>query len=108
MTETRLKESESNRMEMSHAMVKLETVTGERKQHAFELETMRQKYEALLKKAENLTNEKELLKREHERREVEETLQSKKEKEIEGKEMEKSDTYIVGNAEPVCGKGVIN
>ena len=44
MTETRLKEPESNRMEMSHTMVRLETMTAESKQHALELETMRQKY----------------------------------------------------------------
>ena len=71
MTETRLKEPESIRMEVT---VRLETVTAERKQHALELQTMRQKYEALMKKAEDLTNKNELLKKEHERREVEEAL----------------------------------
>ena len=56
MTEMRLKEPESNRVEMSHMTVKLETMTAERKQHALELETMRQKYEAWMKRAEDLTN----------------------------------------------------
>ena len=63
MTETTLKEPESNRIEMSHTTVKLETMTAESKQHVLELETMRQKYEAWMKRAENLTNENELLKR---------------------------------------------
>ena len=88
-------------MEMSHMTVKLETMTAESKQQALELETMRQKYEAWMKRAEDLTNENELLKRELERREVEETLRRKKEKEMEEKEMEKSDTSIVGDAKPV-------
>ena len=43
-------------MEMSHMTVKLETMTAERKQHVLELETMRQKYETWMKKAEDLTN----------------------------------------------------
>ena len=43
MTGTRLKGPKSNRMGMSHTTVKPETVTAERKQHAWELETMRQK-----------------------------------------------------------------
>ena len=43
MTETKLKEPKSIRMEISHMMVKLETVTAERQQHALEPETMRQK-----------------------------------------------------------------
>ena len=94
-------EPESNRMEMSHTTVRLENVTAESKQHALELETMRQKYEAGMKRAEDLTNENELLKRELERREVEETLWRKKEKEMEEKEMEKSGTSIVGDAKPV-------
>ena len=49
-------------MEMSHITVKLETMTAERKQHALELETMRQKYEAWLKRTEDLANENKLLK----------------------------------------------
>ena len=55
MTETRLKEPESNRMEMSHTQVKIETMTAENKQHAWELETMRQRYEAWMKRAEDPT-----------------------------------------------------
>ena len=67
---------------------------------------MRQKYEAWIKRAEDLTNKDELLKRELKRKEVNETLRRKKEKKTEEKEMEKkemakSDTYIVGNADPV-------
>ena len=89
MTETRLKEPESNQMTMSHAMVKLETVRAERKQHALELEIMRQKYEALMKKAEDLTNENKVMTREHKRNKVEKTLRRKKDKKIEEKEMEK-------------------
>ena len=54
-----------------------------------------------MKRAEDLTNENELLKKELERREVEETLRRKKEKEMEEKEMEKSYTSIVGDAKPV-------
>ena len=41
MTEMRLNEPESNRMEMSHTTVKQGTITAERKQQALELETMR-------------------------------------------------------------------
>ena len=41
MTETRLKELESNRKEKTQTAVKLETKTAESKQHALELETMR-------------------------------------------------------------------
>ena len=41
ITETKLKEPESNRMEMSHTTVRPETVTAESKQQASELETMR-------------------------------------------------------------------
>ena len=92
MTETRLKEPESNRMEMSHTTVKLETMTAESKQHALEL---------WMKRAEDLANENELLKKELERREIEETLRRKKEKEMEEKEMEKSYTSIVCDAKPV-------
>ena len=55
MTEMRLKESKSNQMEMSHATIKLETMTAESKQLALELETMRQNYEAWMKRAEDLT-----------------------------------------------------
>ena len=40
MTETRLKEPESNRMDMSHRTITLATMTAERKQHALELETI--------------------------------------------------------------------
>ena len=40
MTVTKMKEPESNRMDVSHMMVKLETVTDESKQHVWELETM--------------------------------------------------------------------
>ena len=47
---------------MFHTMVKLETMTAESKQQALELETMRQKYEAWMKRVEDLTNENELLK----------------------------------------------
>ena len=101
MTEAGLKEPESNRMDMSHTTVTLATMTAERKQHALELETMRQKYEAWMKRAEDLTNENELLKKELERREVEETLWRKKEKEMEEEEMENSDTSIVGDAKPM-------
>ena len=54
-----------------------------------------------MKKALDLTNRNELLKREHERTEVEETLRRKKLMDIKDKEMSKSDTSIVGNAEPV-------
>ena len=64
-------------MEISHTKVKLETMIAESKRHALELETMRQKYEAwikrakdLVKRAEDLTNKNELLRRELERREV--------------------------------------
>ena len=64
MTETRLKEPKSNRMDMSHMTIRLETVTAESKQQAWELETMRKKYEAWRKRAEDLTYENELLKRE--------------------------------------------
>ena len=64
MTETMLKELESNRMEISHMTVKLETMTAERKQHTLELKTLRQKkYEAWMKRAEVLTNENKLWKR---------------------------------------------
>ena len=49
-----------------------------------------------MKWAEDLTNENELLKRELERREVEENLRRKKEKKVE-----KSYTSVVGNAQPV-------
>ena len=54
MTETRLKEPKSNRMEMSPTTTKLETMTAKSKQDALELETMRQKYEAWMKRAEDL------------------------------------------------------
>ena len=64
MTETRLKEPESIQMDISHTRVTLATVTAESKQHALELEAMRQKYEAWMKWAEDLTYENELLKRE--------------------------------------------
>ena len=57
------REPESNRMDVSHTTVELETVTAERKQHALELETMRQKYEAWTKKAEDLAYENEVLKK---------------------------------------------
>ena len=67
--------------------VVLATMTAERKQHALELETMRQKYEACMKRAEDLINEIELLKKELERREVEETLRTKKETEMEEKKL---------------------
>ena len=62
MTETRLKEPKSNRKEMSHTTVYIETMTAESKQHAMELGTMRQKYVAWMKRAKDLTNENELLK----------------------------------------------
>ena len=108
MTETRLKEPESNRMGMSHAMVTLTTMTAERKQHAWELETMRQMYEASMKRAEDVTKraedlakENELLKRELERKEVEETLRRKKEKKMEEQEMGNPDTSLVGDAKPM-------
>ena len=39
-------------------------MTADRKQQASELETMRQKYEAWMKRAKDLTHENELLKRE--------------------------------------------
>ena len=87
-------------MDMSHTTVKLETMTAESKQHAWKLETMRQKYEALMKKVEDLAKENELLKRELERREVEENLRREK-KVMEEKEMKKSYTSAVGNAKPV-------
>ena len=87
-------------MDMSHTMVKLETMTGERKQHAWELKTRRQKYDALMKTVEDLTNENKLLKKELESRKVKETL-SRKNKEMEQKEMEKSYTSAVGDAKPV-------
>ena len=35
--------------------VELETMTAERKQHALELDTMRQNYEAWMKRAKDLT-----------------------------------------------------
>ena len=95
VTETELKEPKSNRMEISHTTVTLATMTAERKQHALELMTRRQKYEALMKGDEDLTYENELLKRELETREVEETLQGKKENKMEKEEMENSDTSIV-------------
>ena len=108
MTDTRLKEPESNPMEMSQTTVKLETLTAERKQHPLELETMREKYEAwmkrtedLMKTAEDLTKGNELLKRELERREGKKKLLRKKEKEMEEQEMEESSTSIVGKAKPV-------
>ena len=63
ITEMWLKEPESNQMEMSHMTVRLETMTAEGKQHALELETMRLKYEAWMKRTEDLTYENELLKR---------------------------------------------
>ena len=62
---------------------------------------MRQKYEAWTKKAEDLTRENELLKRELKRRQVEEKLWERKDKEMEEQEIEKSDTSIVGDAQPV-------
>ena len=62
---------------------------------------MRQKYEAWMKSVEDLANENELLKKELERREVEETLRSKKEKDMKKEEMEKSDTSLVDDATPV-------
>ena len=40
MTGMRLKEPDSNRMDTSHTMVTLVTMTAERRQHALELETM--------------------------------------------------------------------
>ena len=83
-------------MEMSHTILKLDTMTAESKHHACELETMRQKYEAWMKRTEDLTNENELLKRELERREVEGNLRRKTEK-----EMEKSYTSIDGDDKPV-------
>ena len=43
-------------MEISHTMIKLETMTAESKQHAMELE-------AWMKRVEDLTNENELLNR---------------------------------------------
>ena len=76
-------------------------MTAESKQLALELETMGQKSEALMKNAEDLTNENELLKRELERREVEEKLRRKEEKEMEKQEIGKSDTSRVGDANPV-------
>ena len=64
MTETRLKEPKSNWMEMSHTMVKLEIMIAKSKQHALQLETMREKNEEWLKRAKDLNNENELSKRE--------------------------------------------
>ena len=40
-------------MEMSHTTVNLETNTAESKQHALELETIKQKYEAWMKRTED-------------------------------------------------------
>ena len=78
-------------MEMSHMMVKLDTMTGESRQHALEL---------WMKRVEDLANENELLKKELKRRKVEETLR-RKEKELKEEEMENSDTAIVGDVKPV-------
>ena len=64
MTETRLKEPESNQLKMSQMTVKLKTVTAESKQHALELKTMRQNYETWMKRAEDHIYEIELLKKE--------------------------------------------
>ena len=86
---------------MSHVTVELETMRAERKQHALELDTMKQNYEVMMKKVEDLAQENDLLMKELERREVEETLWRKQEKEMEEKEIEKSDTSIVGDAKPV-------
>ena len=51
--------------------------------------------------AEDLANENVLLKKELERKEVEETLRRKKEKKMEEQEMGNPDTSLVGDAEPV-------
>ena len=57
-------------MVMSHTTVRLETMTAESKQHASEPKTIGQKYEAWMKRAEDLNSENELLKKELKRREV--------------------------------------
>ena len=62
MAEMRPDVPKSNRMEMSHTPIKLETVMAESKQHALELETMRQNYETWMKITEYLTYKNELLK----------------------------------------------
>ena len=62
---------------------------------------MRQKNEALMKRAEDLAKENEPLKKELKRREVKEPLQRKKKMEMEEKEMENSYTSIVGDAKLV-------
>ena len=54
-----------------------------------------------MKNVKDLAKKNELLKKELERSEVEETLWRKKVKEMEEEEMEKSDTSIVENAQPV-------
>ena len=54
-----------------------------------------------MKNAKDLGNENELLKKELERRKVEETLWRKKKKEMDEEEMENSDTSMVGDAKPV-------
>ena len=86
---------------MSCTTVELETVAAGRRRHALELETMRQKYEDLMNRAQDLAKKNELLKRELERREVGETLRRGKEREMEDKEIEKSYTSAVGDANPV-------
>ena len=69
MTEMKLKESKFNQMEMSQVTVKLETMTAESRQHALEM---------WMKRAEDLANDNELLKKELERREVGGTIRRKK------------------------------
>ena len=65
MTGTRLKEPESKRMDMSHSTITLTTMTAERKQHAGELEIMRQRSEAWMKRAEDLMKKTEDLAKEN-------------------------------------------